>query len=91
MKELENLISDSYIIISDKGIAVKGTSPDLLSYYSRLTSEMLNLKGVDKKLLENAFNMAFMNTDELCDLFKKELNHLADTLKKITDDKNTTE
>ena len=90
MKELENLMSDSYIFITDKGIAVKGSSPEILTYYTKLTSEMLELKGVDKELLENAFNMAFMNTEELYDLFKKELNHFADTLKQITEDKKDT-
>jgi len=91
-EELNELINcDAYIVISENGVAINGISPKLLTLYSQLTREMQNLKGVDNKMLEKSFKMAFMEKDELLDLFKEELNKFADTLKKFTEDKKSNE
>ncbi len=91
-EELKELINcDTYLVISENGVAVRGNSPELLTLYSQLTREMMKLKGVDKKILEQSFNMAFMEKDELLELFKEQLNKFADTLKKITNDKKSSE
>lgn len=90
MKDLEEIMSDKYIVITNKGGAIKGPTTEILQLYNRLTSEMLKVKGVDKEILTKTFDMAFMDGDELLDLFKQELNQLIETLNKIKNE-NTTE
>ena len=91
-EELNELINcDAYIVISEKGVAINGSSPALVTLYSQLTKEMIGVKGVDKEMLQKSFDMAFMGKDELLELFKEQLNKFADTLKKFTEDKKSNE
>ena len=91
MKEIEELIDDEYIVMSPKGVAIKGNSATLLTLYSQITREMQELKGVNKEMIKQAFDMAFMEKDELVDLLKIELNKFADKLKDIVKDKKSDE
>lgn len=91
MKEIEELIDDEYIVMSPKGVAIKGDSATLLTLYSQITREMQGLKGVNKEMIKQAFDMAFMEKDELVDLLKIELNKFADKLKDIVKDKKSDE
>ena len=91
MKEIEKLIDDEYIVMSPKGVAIKGNSATLLTLYSQITREMQELKGVNKEMIKQAFDMAFMEKDELVDLLKIELNKFADKLKDIVKDKKSDE
>lgn len=91
MKEIEELIDDEYIVMSPKGVAIKGDSATLLTLYSQITREMQKLKGVNKEMIKQAFDMAFMEKDELVDLLKIELNKFADKLKDIVKDKKSDE
>lgn len=87
-KELEQIIDDDTIIcISEKGFGIHGATPDLLTLYTLLTKEMLNLKGNDKEILQHAFEMAFMSNDELLELFKKEMLEFVENLKIKEEDK----
>lgn len=87
-KDLETILdTDTILCVSTKGVAMQGDTPDLLTLYSALTKEMLSLKGNNKDLLRNAFEMAFMSKDELVELFKKEMLEFVDKLTGKKDDK----
>lgn len=69
--------SENILIVTDKGCFLHGSSLMLITLYSKLTKEMLGLHGVDKEILDRAYNRSFKSNDEL----KEELNHTLEKLK----------
>ena len=93
-KEIEDIVKDAetIICITNKGIYINGDSPEILTLYTRLTKEMLNVKGTNKDILKNAFDMAFMNKNELIDLLKSQVStFIDDILKDNENNEDTTE
>ena len=93
-EDLEKLINkdtDAYICISENGVSMQGTSSNLLTLYTALTGQMLNLKGITKDILEQSFKMSFMSKDELLDVLHKEISkvisNMFDELKDKKEDK----
>ena len=76
-KDLGTLIDcDTVICISENGFGIHGSTPDLLTLYTRLTKEMLELRGANKEILEKAFEMAFMDKEELLDLLATSMSEV---------------
>ena len=93
-EDLEKLINkdtDTYIYISENGVSMQGSSSNLLTLYTTLTGQMLNLKGVTKDILEQSFKMSFMSKNELLDVLNKEISkfisNMFDELKDKKEDK----
>ena len=73
--------ADAYLIFTDKGCAVNGSTPALLAIYATLTKEMMNLKGMDKEKLDLAYELAFMSDKEMLQKISKTLEEIVDKIK----------
>ena len=89
---MDQLTTEATVMIcaTDNGFVLKGSTPNILSLYSSMTREMLNLNHVTKEDLDRAYKMSFMNEDELTKLLDetmdKSLDKLLDSmLKELTE------
>lgn len=89
---MDQLTTEATVMIcaTDNGFVLKGSTPNILSLYSAMTREMLNLNHVTKEDLDRAYKMSFMNEDELPKLLDetmdKSLDKLLDSmLKELTE------
>lgn len=79
---------ENMLVITDNGILMQGTTPALLSLYRILTKNMLNLKGADKELLDDAYNSAFKSDKEIKKDLESELKKLFKKLEEMVSGKN---
>lgn len=84
-KKIEKITkgAEAIILATDKGIMLEGTTAELMNIYVHITKELLTCKGVTKEKLDEVYNLAFMNNEELVKRVEKELNDLLEKLKKL--------
>lgn len=84
-KKIEKITkgAEAIILATDKGIMLEGTTAELMNIYMHITKELLTCKGVTKEKLDEVYNLAFMNNEELVKRVEKELNDLLEKLKKL--------
>lgn len=84
-KKIEKITkgAEAIILATDKGIMSEGTTAELMNIYVHITKELLTCKGVTKEKLDEVYNLAFMNNEELVKRVEKELNDLLEKLKKL--------
>lgn len=75
--------AEAIILATDKGIMLEGTTAELMNIYVHITKELLTCKGVTKEKLDEVYNLAFMNNEELVKRVEKKLNDLLEKLKKL--------
>lgn len=66
-KKIEKITkgAEAIILATDKGIMLEGTTAELMNIYVHITKELLTCKGVTKEKLDEVYNLAFMNNEEL--------------------------
>ena len=73
--------ANAYLIFTDKGCGVNGSTPALLAIYSTLTKEMMNLEGIKKEHLDLAYELAFMSDKEMLQKISEILEEIVNETK----------
>lgn len=64
-----------YILVSDTGVAVNGTGPELLTMLTALQKRLVEL-GISQELVEESARIAFLNEKDMLKKIKEKLNKL---------------
>ena len=89
-EEAKILDCENAIASTDKGVLAKGNKSSILACYTRLTKE-LHKGGIDKELLDSAYEMAYMNEKELEDLLLKRMKDFIEKMSKVKEEKDDNE
>lgn len=84
LKEIQNLIDDSMIVISEKGLLVEGTAPKLMTMYTLLTKHLKKELGDD--VVKEAHRIANMTKKELEKETLSKMKAFMETIKGISED-----